>query len=39
MLNNRKLRANMGVTLGALLAGVSLFSVTASAQFRRNEND
>jgi hypothetical protein len=38
MLNNRKLRANASVSLGALLVGVSLFSVTASAQFRRNGN-
>lgn len=36
MLNNRKLRTNAGVSLGAVLVGVSLFSVTASAQFRRN---
>ena len=34
MLNNRKFRANASVSLGALLVGVSLFSVTASAQFR-----
>ena len=38
MLNNRKLRANASVSLGALLVGVSLFSVTASAQFRPNRN-
>jgi beta/gamma crystallin len=38
MLNNRKLRANASVSLGALLVGVSLFSINASAQFRRNGN-
>jgi hypothetical protein len=38
MLNNRKLRANASVSLGALLVGVSFFSVTASAQFRPNAN-
>ena len=38
MLNNRKLHANAGVLLGVLVAGVSLFSVTASAQFRPNGN-
>jgi hypothetical protein len=38
MLDNRKLRANASVSLGALLVGVSLFSVTASAQFRPNRN-
>ena len=36
MLNNRKSWANASVSLGALLVGVSLFSVTASAQSRRN---
>ena len=36
MLNNRQLRAKASASLGALLVGVSLFSVTASAQFRRN---
>jgi len=38
MVNNRKLRANASVSLAALLVGVSLFSVTASAQFRPNRN-
>jgi hypothetical protein len=38
MLNNRKLRANASVSLGALLVGVSFLSVTASAQFRPNGN-
>ena len=38
MLNSRKSRANASVSLGALLVGVSLFSVTASAQFRSNRN-
>ena len=38
MLNNRKSWANASVSLGALLVGVSLFSVTASAQSRRNGN-
>ena len=36
--NNRKLHANASVWLGILLAGVSFFSVTASAQFRPNGN-
>ena len=38
MLNNRKFRADASVSLGALLVGVSLSSVTASAQFRPNGN-
>jgi hypothetical protein len=36
MLNNRKSFANASVSVGVLLVGVSLFSVTASAQFRPN---
>jgi hypothetical protein len=38
MLHNRQLRAKAGISLGALLVGVSLFSGTASAQIRRGVN-
>jgi hypothetical protein len=38
MLHYSQLRAKTGISLGALLVGVSLFSVTASAQIRRGIN-
>ena len=39
MLSNRHLRANAGVSLVTLMVGVSLFSVPASAQIRRDANN
>ena len=36
MFKNQKLGANAAVSLGAVMVGVSLFGVTASAQFRPN---